>query len=428
MLGGVGAAATVLAPLPGAGGGQPRQPGQGVGPGPLTGLITPRGLPELPNGGVCAQCGGTYDADGWCEQCGAKAPDPRHHYEIDGASWAGGVCDRGIRHPGNEDALALAAEETPAQEGAARRAALVVCDGVTTAAYSDVASLAAAQSALDVLTLSQARGMGVAAALVGALGARLDAATDAANAAVVQVARAMRGTSAGQPGQSDQPDRPGQPGYEDDDHVGSACTFVAAAIEGDLAVIGSVGDSRAYWLPDASEPRLLTTDDSWAEAQIKAGVSREEAESGPQAHTITRWLGPEAPDHTPAKVTLEADRPGWLLLCSDGLWNYASEPTDLAQVLADARAQVGDEPVPLASALVDWANAQGGRDNVTVALARLGATSAESNETASQTAAEAPSQTAAEPGVAPEVATQTAVEPGAAGPPTAIAVPSTREG
>ena len=38
--------------------------------------------PPLPNGGICAECGGTVDPDGYCENCGAKAADPRHHYEV----------------------------------------------------------------------------------------------------------------------------------------------------------------------------------------------------------------------------------------------------------------------------------------------------------------------------------------------------------
>ncbi len=70
---------------------------------------------------------------------------------------------------------------------------------------------------------------------------------------------------------------------------------------------------------------------------------------------------------------LEVDGPGWLLLCSDGLWNYCSEPAAMRDVVAWSLAQAGGEPLATASALVDWANAQGGHDNITVVLARLGA-------------------------------------------------------
>jgi serine/threonine protein phosphatase PrpC len=61
---------------------------------------------------------------------------------------------------------------------------------------------------------------------------------------------------------------------------------------------------------------------------------------------------------------------GWLVVCSDGLWNYASTPEDLAAQV-DAAAAESDIPVEVAERLVRWANGQGGQDNVTVALARV---------------------------------------------------------
>ena len=70
-------------------------------------------------------------------------------------------------------------------------------------------------------------------------------------------------------------------------------------------------------------------------------------------------------------MTVDLDVPGWVLVCSDGLWNYCSAPEDLAGLLGATMDTVGAQPLPLAAALVDWANAQGGRDNITVALARI---------------------------------------------------------
>ena len=203
----------------------------------------------------------------------------------------------------------------------------------------------------------------------------------------------------------------------------ASCTFVAAVLEQDLLVVGSVGDSRAYWLPDAGTPTALTVDDSFAQEQIASGVPRAEAEAGPQSHAITRWLGEDAPDHTPTTTAMRVTEPGWLLVCSDGLWNYCSAAEDLAVLvqklttpdqesggtepaaakppaLPDAEPAVAEplalpdaesavpaarppalpdaplavpnaEPIALAEALVGWANARGGQDNITVALARL---------------------------------------------------------
>ena len=62
-----------------------------------------------------------------------------------------------------------------------------------------------------------------------------------------------------------------------------------------------------------------------------------------------------------------------MLVCSDGLWNYASTPETLADLVAaalgDATAEQAD-PQVVAERLVAWANEQGGHDNITAALAR----------------------------------------------------------
>ncbi|HYN68057.1 MAG TPA: PP2C family serine/threonine-protein phosphatase [Ornithinibacter sp.] len=290
---------------------------------------------------ACRECGGEVADDGYCTQCGTRAPLPRNHFSEQPAPWVAAVCDRGVRHHSNEDAVAVAAG--PASDG---HAVLVVCDGVSSSTDSDVASLAAARAARDVLTSAGPLGAGTVATKVAAGAKALVLAVDAANEAVIAH------TTAG----------PGNP---------ASCTFVAAVVDLPELVVGWVGDSRAYWLPDAGSPRLLTTDDSFAAEQIAHGVPRATAETGPHAHAITRWLGVDAPDHTPRTASLELDGPGWVLVCSDGLWNYCSEATDLAALVVDTGRATGTEPLALAGALVDWANARGGQDNITVALARV---------------------------------------------------------
>ncbi|NUO35620.1 MAG: serine/threonine protein phosphatase, partial [Dermatophilaceae bacterium] len=105
-------------------------------------------------------------------------------------------------------------------------------------------------------------------------------------------------------------------------------------------------------------------------------------------HSITRWLGKDAPDDlTPHLTTLQA-APGWLMVCSDGLWNYCSEAEDLRTLLQEAAGRLeATTPTALARALVDFANEQGGRDNITVALARL---AGRGSTTSEATAAAAP--------------------------------------
>jgi len=261
-------------------------------------------------------------------------------------------CDRGVRHHRNEDAVALDARAEPGSH-----AVLVVCDGVSNSVDSDIASLAAARAARDVLARATSGGIGTARARVAAAAKALETAADAANDAVV--ASTVAGPAA----------NPGNP---------ASCTFVAAVVDASLLVVGWVGDSRAYWIPETGEPQLLTVDDSYAAEQIANGVARAEAETGPQAHAITRWLGSDSSDHVPHTASLDLLTPGWVLACSDGLWNYCSEPAAL-MALVHELAPTPPEPLALADALVDWANAQGGIDNITVALARIDPPTQEGN-------------------------------------------------
>ena len=301
---------------------------------------------------TCAGCGGEVMSDGYCGTCGARAPTLRDHFTEQPAAWVAAVCDRGIRHTRNEDAVALAADNEPGS-----RAVIVVCDGVSNSMDSDVASLAAARAARDVLEASRSRGMGTASSLAAAVTASLVLATDSASGAVLDVTRSAKVAATNA-------DPAGNP---------ASCTFVAAVVDQDLLVVGSVGDSRAYWLPDVGTAVALTVDDSFSQEQIALGVPRREAETGPHSHAITRWLGVDAPDHTPTTATMALTEKGWLLLCSDGLWNYCSAAPDLAALVHETidSSPTAAEPLSLAGALVDWANTQGGQDNITVALARI---------------------------------------------------------
>ncbi|MGO2741683.1 MAG: protein phosphatase 2C domain-containing protein, partial [Cellulosimicrobium funkei] len=129
------------------------------GPGPDagtdTGTAVPSGEASAETDGTesgarpCVRCGGRVAEDGYCTECGEPAASERDHWAERPASWVAGVCDRGVRHSRNEDAMALAASPSATAERAF--AALVVCDGVSSAPDSDVASLAAARAARDVL-------------------------------------------------------------------------------------------------------------------------------------------------------------------------------------------------------------------------------------------------------------------------------------
>lgn len=325
----------------------------------------------------CAQCGnGSYE-DGYCNQCGAKAPDPRDHFTEAPAAWVGGVCDIGRRHPRNEDAMALHASARPLQS-----AVLVVCDGVSNSTDSHIASLAAARAARDILDDPLPRGMGLREAVLGSIEQQLASAAVRAREAVVQTTADVT--------------VPNPP----------SCTFVAALVDEGTAVVGNIGDSRAYWLPDApsSTPAQLSVDDSYAELRMRDGVPRKEAETGKNAHAITRWLGLDSPDDLVPHIShVDLAEDGWLLVCTDGLWNYCSAAGALRELVASATAGLGasgHDPVSVAQALVDFANAQGGVDNITVALARVGAT-APAAPTSAADPASAPVPPVADPASSP---------------------------
>lgn len=264
----------------------------------------------------------------------------RDHYEQHPAPWLAGVSHRGIRHRTNEDALSLAARIDPAGH---KSAIMAVSDGVSSSAASDVASLLAVETACKAL-------IGVLESTPSpdppGLDQALAAAFDRANSAII----------AGLPAT----------GYDS-----GSCTLILAVVSGDTISVASVGDSRAYWFGDDDRAVALSLDDSMAQAQIEMGVPREQAETGFQAHAITKWLGPNSIDWTPRVIRHRPTGPGWLMVCSDGLWNYASEPVQLQAVVRSGLARAGADPAALTGWLVQWANDQGGRDNITVALARL---------------------------------------------------------
>jgi len=278
--------------------------------------------------------------DGFCDTCGRKAPSPRDHWSEQPTPWVAGVCDRGVVHTANEDAMALAA--------AADRpfAVLVVCDGVTSAPHSDRAALAASRAACEYLTAVPATAGSLAAAVSHWANA-LQVAASEANAAAVGVSHTM----------GDPVEPP-------------SCTFVAAVVTDALISVAWCGDSRAYWFPDAGDGRQLTVDHSLGTELIASGKSLAEAEADPSFHTITRWLGADSVEHDAELASVSIDGPGWLLVCSDGLWNYAAELGEMAARLDEVSRSVGPDPLPMAAALVEWANAAGGHDNITAALAR----------------------------------------------------------
>ena len=253
----------------------------------------------------------------------------RAHYVRFPAPWVAGASDTCRRHKTNQDALCLAVRSDPE-----RAAVLAVADGVTTAQGSEVASLVAAETAVEEMISRHNKGQAANLAFVHAFTAAHKAVVDA---------------------REDEP---------------SACTLITALVDDGAISVGNVGDSRAYWIADDGACQLLSTDDSMAQARMMLGMSRDDAEQSRQAHAITKWLGRDSSNVTPSVITITPDHNGWLLLCTDGLWNYASSPEAMA-ALVHQHVAASPSPDHLAESLVGWANDQGGKDNITVVVARI---------------------------------------------------------
>ncbi|MGW4270369.1 protein phosphatase 2C domain-containing protein [Streptomyces californicus] len=300
--------------------------------------------PAAPAAGekVCVACrSGRVDPDGYCENCGHAQPRERDHMEQE-LDTVAAVSDRGLRHHRNEDSFAVSSTALP--DGSPAVVA-IVCDGVSSASRPDEASAAAATAANEALLASLPRGTHPQQAMHEAI----VAASEAVNALAQEPAGAM--------------------GHDAHRHQNApACTLVGAVVAGGLLIVGWVGDSRVYWVPeDRTRPTArLTEDDSWAAQMVAAGLMNEaEAYADDRAHAITGWLGADAYELEPHTAAFKPDRPGLVVVCTDGLWNYAESGEEMAAAVpADAQ----ERPLHAAQVLVGHALDGGGHDNVTVAL------------------------------------------------------------
>lgn len=167
--------------------------------------------------------------------------------------------------------------------------------------------------------------------------ARLAAAVEAANAAVIEAAD----NGLGKPGMG--------------------CTATVAYIEGTSLAIAHVGDSRAYLLHEGTLIRV-THDHSYVEELVDAGeITADEARIHPNRSVITRALGSDPAmyaDHFQLNIE-EGDR---LILCSDGLSSMIPDAEIEAVATQSPAAQLCTDN------LVDAALAAGGGDNVTVVV------------------------------------------------------------
>ena len=145
--------------------------------------------------------------------------------------------------------------------------------------------------------------------------------------------------------------------------MGTTCTTMV--VRNGQAYFAHVGDSRAYVLRNG-DLLQLTEDHSLVGEMVRSGIlSNEDAQHHPKRNVITRSLGthedllPDFPS-TPYAIS-EGDV---FLLCSDGLTSMVSDE-HLKRVVGSF------PPREACRELVDLANANGGKDNISVQIVKI---------------------------------------------------------
>ncbi len=244
------------------------------------------------------------------------------------------LSDKGMKRAQNEDSASV--------EMGDGWTALVVCDGVSSSNHAGVAAeIAAATASATLAHIARSREL-------------------SGNAAVQAVSTAIRAAHAAVCSHRFEHKAVGEP---------PGTTIVVALVAADRAIVGWVGDSRAYWVTQEGG-EVLTQDHTWVNEAVASGEwTEKEAMQQPLAHALTRCLGPLEWDGSgtvePDVAVHDLHGPGFLLLCTDGLWNYFSTAAEIARLI-DPTMGVSEA----AERLVNGALAAGAHDNVTVALYR----------------------------------------------------------
>lgn len=145
-------------------------------------------------------------------------------------------------------------------------------------------------------------------------------------------------------------------------HEGMGTTVVVALVLKNDFLIASVGDSRCYFV--SQEINQLTIDDTFVNELIKTGmISYEEAKTHPKRNVLMKAIG--VSDEVDSKISKHQLHKGYIVLCSDGLYNSVSD-LQIKQVLA-TQALLQEK----VDALVKLSLNQGATDNITIAAIQI---------------------------------------------------------
>lgn len=146
---------------------------------------------------------------------------------------------------------------------------------------------------------------------------------------------------------------------------GGGTTLTTVLSIGSQMTIAHVGDSRAYAIYLDGRMQVLTRDHSLVKRLEELGqITSEEAAVHPQKSMLYRALG-QGDSPEPDVFSASMPHPGYLMICSDGLWGVVPQDR-IFEIISDS-----PSPQRACQSLVDMANAAGGPDNISVILVRL---------------------------------------------------------
>ena len=149
---------------------------------------------------------------------------------------------------------------------------------------------------------------------------------------------------------------------EDEDKSGMGTTLVIGTIIGNKLLVANIGDSRLYIAGGSEQIRQITRDHSLVDEMVRMGeINADEARIHPDKNIITRAVGTS--EHVEADFfEVELANDDTILLCTDGLTNMVRDEEILDTIKKNE--SIEDAAVQL----VKMANANGGRDNITVMI------------------------------------------------------------
>lgn len=144
------------------------------------------------------------------------------------------------------------------------------------------------------------------------------------------------------------------------DYTGMGTTFVVVTIYDKSAYIANIGDSRLYIMD--RELQQVTRDHSLVEEMIQLGtIKRSEARNHERKNVITRAVG-GAESVMPDFFEVELSDNGRIIMCTDGLTNMVTD-AEIENVISS-----GDDIRVKAERLVQMANDNGGKDNISIII------------------------------------------------------------